>query len=220
MKPRLLDLYAGAGGAGMGYSWAGFEVVGVDIAPQPRYPFEFHQADALSVLSALLADEGPLQGFSAIHASPPCQKHSKAQRIQGLEHPDLIGPTRELLKATGLPYVIENVPGAPLEEPILLCGTMLGLPLYRHRLFECSFSAQEPLHGEHWLPQVKMGRKPKDDEIHQPVGHFTDVEAGRRALGTPWMTRDEMAEAIPPAYTEFVGRSLMVEVNRRSQVAA
>ena len=137
MKPRLLDLFCGAGGAGMGYSWAGFDVVGVDVNPQPNYPFEFHQADALAY---------PLDGFDAIHASPPCQAYSRLRRMRpGKYYPDLVEATRARLVAADRPYAIENVPGAPLLSPLLLCGEYFGLgamcdggwrPLRRHRLFE------------------------------------------------------------------------------------
>src|SRR3990167_9619494 len=119
MKPRLLDLFCGAGGAAVGYSRAGFEVVGVDIAPQPRYPFEFVQDDALDYLRDFYY-ERTFPPFDAIHASPPCQAYTQLGRKNG--HPELIEPVRELLRATELPYVVENVVGAPLLEPIVLCG--------------------------------------------------------------------------------------------------
>jgi DNA (cytosine-5)-methyltransferase 1 len=127
-RPRLLDLFSGAGGVALGYWHAGFDVIGVDLNPQPGYPFPFHQADALEVLAC----EWFLTGFDAIHASPPCQAWTLAQRIQGNAHPDLIAPTRDLLIKTGKPYVIENVVGAPLREPAELCGCMFGhLGVYR-----------------------------------------------------------------------------------------
>ena len=162
MKPRLLDLFCGAGGAGMGYHRAGFDVVGVDIKPQPNYPFGFHLGYAQDVLNHLIAGgiaefrggrDGRwfnLEAFDAIHASPPCQRYSTATKRNGTQddHPDLIGPTRELLKQAGLPYVIENVVAAPLEG-FVLCGTSFGLEtdgyrLRRHRLFECSWPVQHP----------------------------------------------------------------------------
>ena len=137
MKPRLLDLFCGAGGAGMGYHRAGFDVVGVDLNPQPRYPFEFHQADALDYAR----EHG--REFDAIHASPPCQAYSLASRqwrIRGRKYPVLIAKTRELLNAMAKPFVIENVPGAPLINPTVLYGTMFGLMTMRPRLFETSFA--------------------------------------------------------------------------------
>jgi DNA (cytosine-5)-methyltransferase 1 len=146
VRPRILDLFCGAGGAGMGYHRAGFDVVGVDLAPQPHYPFEFSQSDALAWL------DYPLTlglRFDAIHASPPCQAYSAMSACRpGLadQYPDLVAPTRELLEATGLPYVIENVPRAPLRDPVTLCGHMFGLPLYRHRLFEANFPIDQPEH--------------------------------------------------------------------------
>jgi DNA (cytosine-5)-methyltransferase 1 len=142
-KPRLLDLFCGAGGAAMGYSRAGFEVVGVDIEPQRRYPFEFIKGDAIVGLESLLArglDHYLLCDFDAIHASPPCQAYGSLRALNPTkDYPRLIEPTRELLVAIGLPYVIENVPGAPLIDPVRLCGSMVGLPIRRHRLFECTF---------------------------------------------------------------------------------
>lgn len=136
-KPRILDLFCGAGGAAMGYSRAGFDVVGVDVVAQPNYPFAFTQADALEVLDGWdLAH----MGFMAVHASPPCPAHSSLNGWSGEStSPDMIPETRELLKATGLPYVIENVEGAPLVNPVRICGQALGLRVRRHRLFECNF---------------------------------------------------------------------------------
>ena len=204
---RLLDAFCGEGGAGEGYRRAGFEVVGVDKAPMPRNPHEFVQADALR----FIAEHG--HEFDAIHASPPCQAFSRAQRIRANGHPDLIGPTRELLEPLGLPYVIENVPGAPLREPVELCGTMFGLALYRHRWFEVSgFEYVAPLHGDHVLPQAKMGRPPRPGEIIQPVGNFSGAAAARAAMEMPWASRDGLAQAIPPAYTEHIGGYLLAAI--------
>lgn len=194
----------------MGYHRAGFEVVGVDIDSQPRYPFEFHRADAL---------EFPLAGFDAIHASPPCQQHTKAQKLQGNAHPDLIVPVRQLLKQAGVPYVIENVPGAPLENPVMLCGTMFGLRLYRHRLFETNFPFTAPLHGQHWLRQVKMGRPPGPQDILQPVGNFSGVQEARYAMEMPWASQAGLREAIPPAYTEYIGGQLMAAIEEARDAA-
>ena len=213
MSPRLLDLFCGAGGAAMGYHRAGFEVVGVDIEPQPRYPFEFFQDDALGYLEALIRVE-VLEGveeFDAIHASPPCQAFSKAQALQGNEHPDLITPLRPLLKPTGLPWVIENVPGAPLVDPVVLEGQMFeGLRVHRPRWFEANWPLAVPfLRGPRPASNVKMGRRLMAGEWIQPVGHFSDVPEARRAMGIEWMNRNELSEAIPPAYTELIGHQLL-----------
>ena len=197
-RPRLLDLFCGAGGAAMGYHRAGFDVVGVDIKPQPHYPFEFHQADALTF---------PLDGYDAIHASPPCQAFTLAQRIQHREHPDLIAPIRTRLEEHH--YVIENVVGAPLLNPITLCGEWFGLRVYRHRLFESSALLDQPSHLRHLALLAKMGRPVKNCEYMHIAGHFSDVATARIAMGIDWMTRDELSEAIPPAYTEFIGRQLI-----------
>lgn len=201
--PLLLDLFCKAGGAATGYSQAGFTVVGVDHEPQPRYPFEFHRADALDFLLAHGRD------FDAIHASPPCQAYSRARTVRQLDHPDLIGPTRDLLRRVGRPYVIENVPGAPLLDPVTLCGYALGLRQYRHRLFETSFSATAPEHRPHDVRQTKLGRPPRDDEFLQVVGNFSGTARARRDLECPWMTRDELREAVPPRYTLWLGRQLV-----------
>lgn len=184
----------------MGYHRAGFEVVGVDIKPQQRYPFEFHQGDAMTY---------PLDGFDAIHASPPCQRYTRARNLRGRSHPDLIGVVRERLQRQGSPWVIENVPGAPLHNPTLLCGTMFGLRVYRHRLFESSFVLPFEMHPAHHRQQVKMGRPVREGDVIQVVGNFSGVEYARQAMGTPWMAQNEMREAIPPSYTEWIGQRLM-----------
>jgi DNA (cytosine-5)-methyltransferase 1 len=207
----LLDLYCGAGGAGRGYADAGFEVVGVDIRPQPHYPYEFHQADAIEFLMRYGRD------FDLIHASPPCQAYT---RLRGLvearwgrrEYPDLIAATREALTRIGRPYIIENVPGAPLVNPVMLCGAMFGLRVYRHRLFETSFPILVPPHPPH------KGRTASHRGVSSfargasyicVAGHNFCVADARDAMGIDWMSAREIAQAIPPAYTAFIGRSYM-----------
>lgn len=199
--PLLLDLFCKAGGAGMGYHRAGFTVVGVDIEPQPNYPFEFVQADAIDYL----IDEG--NRFDAIHASPPCQAYSNAAKIMKRKHPELIAATRAAMPSK--PWVIENAEGSPLINPITLCGSMFNLGTYRHRLFESSLVLRVPQHKAHDKPTTKMGRPPKPGEMMHVVGNFSGVAAARIAMGIDWMTRDELREAIPPAYTEWIGRQLL-----------
>jgi DNA (cytosine-5)-methyltransferase 1 len=213
--PKLLDLFCCQGGAGEGYRRAGFDVIGVDLNPQPRYPFEFHQADALQ----FLVEHG--HEFDAIHASPPCQAFTLAQRIQKNEHPDLISPTRNLarnlLLALDTPYVIENVVGAPLVNPVLLCGAMFGLGTYRHRLFESNVNLATPAHPEHLVKTAKMGRSVKPGEMMHVVGNFAGVEQAKRAMGIDWMNRNGLREAIPPAYTEHIGTQLLAHIASAEQ---
>jgi len=224
---RLLDLYCKAGGAGMGYHRAGWEVVGVDIEPQPHYPFEFHQSDALVYLAEHWKE------FDAIHASPPCQRYSSMTNGRWKDrvntHPDLVEPTRELLKRTGLPYIIENVVGAPLINPTMLCGSMFGLqskagnPLYRHRLFETSFAAGLTPPCQHSKASAigvyGGGQNPSRRKTLPAVavyGHSGGtskrgdatfgIDARREAMGIDWMTGDELSQAIPPAYTEYIAQ--------------
>ena len=209
MKRKLLDLYCGAGGCSAGYVDAGFDVVGVDILPQPKYPFAFHQGDAIEFLLTHFQD------FDAVHASPPCQEHSsstKTWKAAGKTYPELIVPTRQALIQCGIPYVIENVPGAPLLNPVLLCGTMFGRPIYRHRMFEASFPLEQPLHPEHVATQVKMGRKANPGEFLQVVGHFSGVPEARAAMQIGWMGQKELAQAIPPSYTHYVGNALWLHL--------
>jgi DNA (cytosine-5)-methyltransferase 1 len=232
MRPRLLDLFCGAGGAAMGYHRAGFDVIGVDIAPQPRYPFKFIQADALELLDNAEHGigwylEGIGECFDAVHASPPCQRYSVANNIhQREDHPDLVGRTRELLQATGLPYVIENVPGAPLEHAVTICGLTLGLNVKRHRLFECSFPVMVYPCGRHegdWLLVFGHTVLNRGHVIGKAKGGGNRIkrthqgtDAGRAAMGIDWMTRDELSEAIPPAYTEHIGHYLIAELNAKA----
>jgi DNA (cytosine-5)-methyltransferase 1 len=205
-KPRLLDLFCGAGGSAMGYSRAGFEVVGVDIAPQPHYPFEFHQGDALAFL---LRD----MHFDAIHASPPCQAYTLGGvglRKAGKVYPDLLGPTRDLLESTGLPWVIENVPGAPMRADYQLCGCQFSLELRRVRLFETSwhgFEMMSPHQHPHPVPSVTGHGTPS--WVRKQLGYNPTIKQYREAMGIDWMNRGELSQAIPPAYTEFIGRQLI-----------
>jgi len=228
---RLLDLFCGAGGAAQGYANAGFEVVGVDIKPQPRYPFEFVQADALTFLAfGAWNDQVPDEwfaacgdaGFAAIHASPPCQAFTAYKRRPNHvgEYPDLIGPTRQLLEETGLPWVIENVPRSPLFDPVTLCGSMFGLDVRRHRLFETSWPMMTPRcnhatqNGDY--PQA-TNRKNRRKTAEIGVWRIP-LDVQQRAMGIDWMTLEELSEAIPPAYTEFIGTQLMAHL--KATVAA
>lgn len=209
-KPKLLDLYCCQGGAAKGYTDAGFEVVGVDIDPQPRYPYEFHQGDAL----AFGAEHG--HKFDVIHASPPCQAFTNAQKIQGRTHANLIDPTRELLDSIGVPYVIENVPGSPLRDDLTLCGAMFGLGTYRHRVFELGgFQVDQSDHPPHVARTAKMGRPAKPGEYMHVVGNFSGVSRARQVMGMPWANRDGLREAIPPAYAEYIGRQLLDHITAR-----
>lgn len=202
---KILDLCCKAGGTSFGYHLAGFDVVGVDIEPQPHFPFEFHQADGIEYLRDHWME------FDAISVSPPCQEYSKSTqqwRKEGREYPDLISTFREELKKTGKPYVIENVPGSPLINPILLNGSVFGLLVHRPRLFETNFPINQPFIPETKKP-VKMGRPVKEGDIIQPVGHFSGVPYARKQMQIDWMNVGELSQAIPPAYTKYVGESLM-----------
>jgi len=225
-KPRLLDLYCGAGGSARGYQLAGFHVTGIDNQPMPRYAGDvFIQADALEFVRAHGHE------FDAIHASPPCQAHSAMRQLrwQGAEHPDLIAPTRDALIATGPPFVIENVPRAPLLNGITLCGAMFGLRVYRHRRFESNLLLLAPPHPTHREPIGKAGdtgggnlaRYNPANGMVSVVGHQYPTEMGKRAMQISWMSRDELSQALPPAYCEFVGRQLLavVRANREAAVA-
>lgn len=214
-RPRLLDICCCQGGAARGYHDAGFDITGIDTEPQPNYPYTFIRGDGLK----LLADPGFIRQFDAIHTSWPCQGYTNCQKIRGNDHPKLIEPGRELLRATGLPYVQENVPGAPLIDPVELCGAMFGLHTYRHRLFETNWPLTAPAHPEHVHPTVKMGRPLREGDWYHAVGNFSNVPYVRADLGVPWMTRDGIRECIPPAYTRFVGEQLMAVVEGRRRPA-
>lgn len=202
----------------MGYHRAGFDVTGVDIKPQPNYPFEFHLADALTF---------PLHGFSVIHASPPCQAYTRMSKgllqSQGRknDHPELIEPIRARLCASGLPYIIENVEGSPLIRPVRLCGSSFGLNVQRHRLFELSFFILVPqcFHSRWTADKPSLHRlKGSKSRVVGCYGHGRGkgdtVGAWRAAMGITWMTRNELAQAIPPAYTHFIGKALMRQLYR------
>jgi DNA (cytosine-5)-methyltransferase 1 len=231
-KPRLLDLFCGAGGCSMGYHRAGFEVVGVDVNPQKNYPFEFHQADALTF---------PLDGFDVIHASPPCQAHSALRHMwNAKEHLDLIPETRALLIAYGIPYVIENVRGAPLLNPITLCGTMFGLQtddgraeLWRHRLFESNVKLFPPgpcnhrklgkvigVYGGHGRDRrrvvIGVNGHSGGKSVRDGTQGFS-VAKRKEAMGISWMSGSELSQAIPPAYCEYIGRQLMEYLKKQAE---
>jgi len=244
-RPRLIDLFCCAGGAAMGYHQAGFDVVGVDVAPQPRYPFRNHVGDALEVVRALLRGEKVafvgrdgsvehlgLSDFAAIHASPPCQGYTALRHAPGAKgSPRLIKQVRDLLDATGLPWAIENVEGAASEmvDPIVLCGTMFGLgaegaALRRHRLFEssirltapraCAHDTSKPtvgIYGGHArIRSAKHGGRLTRDAW--PAGH---KPVAQEAMGMDWGTLAEMSEAIPPAYTRWIGGQLREHLQLR-----
>lgn len=229
IRPRMLDLFCCAGGAGKGYHEAGFDVIGVDLHPQPRYPFGFIQADVTTL------DPRFLRSFDAIHASPPCQGYTAMRHAPGAKGaPRLIGAVRDKLEATGLPWVIENVEEARSEmrEPAMLCGTSFGLgaegcELRRHRLFETNFSLLAPtcdhtsgpvvgVYGGHARVRAARhgGRGTRDvwPNGHKPVA--------AEAMGMDWATLAEMSEAIPPAYTRFIGDQLMAHLRSADRLAA
>jgi DNA (cytosine-5)-methyltransferase 1 len=213
---RLLDLFCGAGGAAMGYHQAGFdEIVGVDLNPQPRYPFEFVQADALEYV----AEHG--HEFDAIHASPPCQDYSRAVRhLSRPGYPRFLEPTQEILESLNCSYVIENVVGSPIpmqstlfgHHGVYLCGTMFGLRIWRHRLFATNFEVALPGPCVHTSPAMNpynpRGLQRLDDER----GNTERETYWREHWGVGWMKRDEGREAIPPAYTEYIGYALMKQI--------
>lgn len=225
-RPVLLDLFCGAGGAGMGYHRAGFEVVGVDIAPQPNYPFPFYCRDAIEILAALVRYGHVFgQSFEAVHASPPCQPHSsltgwgQSRRVSNPK-PDLIPVTRDLLVASGLPYVIENVEGSDLRNAIRICGQGLGLRVRRHRRFESNV----PMLGVpcyHPEPPVIVVRGSIGRKVFDPRRRAIapSLALAREVMEMPWADAGGLADAIPPAYAEHVGRFLMAEVKARLEVA-
>jgi DNA (cytosine-5)-methyltransferase 1 len=205
---RVLDLFCGAGGAAAGYAAMGWEVVGVDIKPQPHYPYEFHRGDAVEAIDIIG------RAFDLIHASPPCQSYSitgNLARAQGKQASsvDLVAATRQALRATLRPYIIENVPGSPLLDPVVLCGSTFGLGVRRHRLFESNLLLQP--HGE--CRHKEQGRPigvyhTMNDSIPQGGKTAETLEQGQQAMGIGWMTWKELTEAVPPAYTLFLARQI------------
>ena len=222
MRPRALDLYCCSGGAGMGLNRAGFDVTGVDIMPRPRYPFRFVQADALR-------PPFDLGRFDFIWASPPCQRYSLATLSRGraADHPDLIEPTRRMLEASGVLYCIENVPLAPLRNDLVLTGEMFGLGTYRKRKFELNFFVMAPPPGAPFGPESRPGTF----TIAGHTGHTSHktrnkgVDRGtredwQRAISIDWMTVWEMAQAVPPAYSEYIGLEAIRHITITREAAA
>lgn len=226
MKPRLLDLFCCAGAGARGYAAAGFEVVGMDIEPQPHYPYEFRQMDVLALSPWWIKFEH----FAAVHASPPCQRYTELRhRYTVNEHPDLIGPVRDLLVAAGKPYIIENVEdaGPKLKDPTLLCGLMFpGLRVFRHRLFETSFAMEQPEHPSHrgivchTFDKRKRHYGTTDEwtDFVQVTGGGNcrkDAAADAMGLAGQGLTKQELNEGLPPAYTRWIGERLIAQLQAR-----
>jgi DNA (cytosine-5)-methyltransferase 1 len=223
IRPLLLDLFCGAGGAAVGYHRAGFEVIGVDLHPQPNYPFSFVRDDALAYL-----DENGTVGFDAIHASPPCHAYVQWNGVNRkrsgrlIRRPDLVAATRRALRVTGLPWVIENVVGAPMESPIILCGSMFSLGVCRHRLFESNVPMSRPSCCRHSRNEVAVygdlnGRLTYTRADGTEIRVASTIGQARSAMGIDWMRWTELTQAIPPAYTEWVGKFLMDDVRGRNR---
>lgn len=219
MKPKLLDLYCCAGGCSAGYSRAGFAVTGIDSKEQPNYPFLFKRADAIK----FLLENG--HRYDAIAASPPCQRYSKAATIHGNAgaHPDLVHATRAALLKIDRPFIMENVKDAPLLDAITLCGTMFNLRVFRHRIFESSpglVLVAPQHHPKHWgetAPRGAYDRGQGRGGYVCVVGNNFDRALGAKAMGIDWpMTRKELSQAIPPAYTEFLGKQLLAYITGRN----
>lgn len=226
MRLLLLDLFCGAGGASMGYHRAGFDVCGVDVAPQPNYPFPFVQADARILMGVPMLS---WDRVSAIHASPPCQAFTKYKNVRpelAYIYPDLIAVMRARLEAWGKPWVMENVQGAPLVNPVTLCGSMFGLDVQRHRLFEMSHPPlMVPSCQHEWEKDRFPGGRSKQRGGHSKALVRGTVEVGtwdislsvqQKAMGIDWMTLTELSEAIPPAYTEWIGKQIIGLCEKRA----
>jgi DNA (cytosine-5)-methyltransferase 1 len=214
---KLLDLFCGAGGASKGYALAGFEVTGIDLKHGKRYPFTYQRRD----FNTVTVEE--LQEYDMIHASPPCQTFSITQHLRNAQGKstdklDLLEPVRNLLIASGKPYVIENVKGAPLINPVQLCGSAFGLKVRRHRLFESNMPLTGTTcnHKEQGRPVGIYGSM--RDEIPQGGRTAKTMEEAHGAMGIDWMIWGELVEAIPPAYTEYLGKQLIRELSSGEQV--
>lgn len=209
-RPRLLDLFCGAGGCSMGYHRAGFDVVGVDIKPQTRYPFAM-------VVGNAMRPPFDLRTFNAIHASPPCQGYSENLRHLAGEAEMLIDPCREMLQRSGRPWVIENVEGDPLatettlygEHGTMLCGSHFGMRIWRHRLFETSFPIGRPGPCNHVSPPLNPHREESRERMRTEFGRVDLEKIWRDEAGVSWMDKHAGRQAIPPAYTEYIGRQLI-----------
>ena len=216
----FIDGFCGAGGAAEGYRRAGFQrIVGIDTEPQPRYPFEFVQGDFFDVFPRLLAEREVI----AAHASPVCKGHSKLAVSTGRDYSDTtwqVAESRRVLQSSGVPWVIENVPGAPMRADYRLCGCMFGLPgLRRERWFETSwqgFDLRSPC--AHIGQAVTVSGHGEQGRVKRAGLPVPDQEARKAAMGIGWMNRDELAQAIPPAFTEYVGAQLLAHIE--SEVAA
>lgn len=213
MKPRLLDLFCGAGGCAAGYARAGFEVTGVDIADHPDYPFDFVQGDVLELL-----DPPDLGAWDVIHASPPCQGYTTMNNRHGSDTPRLLEQVRERLIQTRLPYVIENVPGAVkwMRSPITLTGEMFGLRVHRPRLFESNCLLLAPAKPPRQADPVAVYGKADGRRLWTRKDgselRAANLETGSEAMGIDWMTWDDLREAVPPAYTQWIGQQLLAHV--------
>lgn len=210
---KLLDGYCGEGGTGHGFSLAGFDVTGADIKYQKNYPFPMAVVDVLNI---------PIEyarRFDAISVGPPCQAYSQLRYLTGRKYPRLIALTREWLEEVGKPYVMENVVGAWLElkRPQGLCGLMFGLGTYRHRLFETNWPLKVPEHPDHALPVNRVGRVPTLGHSLSVVGNLSDTALAREVMQMPWASRRGLTQAIPPAYTKFIGDQLRSYLDAEAQ---
>ena len=228
-KPVCLDLFCGAGGASAGYAAAGFRVIGMDINPQPHYPYRFLQRDAMEVLAELAAgNEVRIDGdtlvstgdIAMIHASPPCQAYTRLRALAESsantprDYPDMLSAVQSVLDKIALPYIIENVQGAPLRNAGMLCGTMFGLRVFRHRYFESNILLFFPSHRRHpdgSTTHVQYGFSSfANGATHIGVyGKGFCAADARLAMAIGWMTGAELSQAIPPAYTAYLGRQMM-----------
>jgi DNA (cytosine-5)-methyltransferase 1 len=218
VRPKALDLFCCAGGASMGLHRAGFDVTGVDIEPRLNYPFPCFGLDALAFPLRYGGPPGE-PGYDFIWASPPCQSYSPLNAYNKKDYPDLIAEVRHKLRLSGIPYVIENVVQAPLENPVTLCGTMFGLKVYRHRNFEASFPLAAPPHPRHSERCARNGYLPTPERPFMSIhgGRHSNAWKERAAaeLGVPWMTDiREICEAIPPAYAEYIGRAAIAHLQQ------